>query len=630
MIGTVKTRIQGLAKSEKIALAVALVASLLIVFVLTTGIGATAIPLGNRSLIRKIQHTVVCPHGQPEAAPPVYYRIQVDHCWEFGGSTHTYFAVFDSAGNNVTVPGHFVIESDPLDINAFNLHTFNTTERHLVLHCFTLGERNTNAIFYVRLTHGQELWIDGSWYGAAGHGAVQAIAPRPGQSPHATIFESAIATVHSPSGTPASVLSGTATTAGWQVEGGNWSETSEGRFQTSRHRYSWGSNYTNFVWNLPETTSELYMTKTLVIEEGLSLPAPPPSFDFYFDPVQVNLENGPPAIQSRPVADFASLVPNAPNPLNIAINPATGTVTGSSRTYTGQIDLWEHFSDLADSDAFPRAGVYVWNVSEVHTSSGVSTMIYCNNHFQLRVWICRDGRLDYISVYSLTGASPNFTLGQKQSTISFLNRMCDQVRVDLEITKHAAGQFAVLGTPTPFIFNLALTGTGVPASITAHIYAYNTATLPAFVRTGRTVTITGGSASGFTLYHGDTLRISGLPVGTNFAVTEHAVANFSPEVHVYIGAPAIPAMPARPPIGTHVHTASAASNTQLATGTHALDAELGRNVVRFTNTFEFPPPDAGLSLSSEIPLLLVGAIPVFTLTAYISRRNRKAIEELTQ
>ncbi|MCL2745901.1 MAG: hypothetical protein FWE48_02240 [Coriobacteriia bacterium] len=347
----------------------------------------------------------------------------------------------------------------------------------------------------------------------------------------------------------------------------------------------------------------------------------PISFDFTFTPARITLEEGPPVVQSRPVTDFAGIV-DSPQTITMDMSAPTGTdAVAGTVTYSGNLDLWALFRGV-ESD-FPGAGIYVFNVAEVNSSSGTTSpsyVTYSTNRFQLRVSICRDGELYYIAVHPLTGTSPNYVVGPKQETISFTNRYRMHTP-GLEIQKYVAGNLADI--TTPFIFDLQLTANvaaPIPASITAQRFAANGTP-------SGTVTITNGVATGFTLTHGQWLVVPNLPVGTSFNVTEQNVpASFAPSAHVYIGAPATPAAPIRPLAGSHDWTGSASRGVALSTGSHALTEATGRNLAHFTNTSELPPPDTGLSINDGSALVLVAA-SLAALTTLVVVKRRKEPKE---
>jgi len=189
----------------------------------------------------------------------------------------------------------------------------------------------------------------------------------------------------------------------------------------------------------------------------------------------------------------------------------------------------------------------------------------------------------------------------------------------LEISKLVSGRHADLDTR--FIFDLVLTGSTVPASMTAHVY--NTQRVPTAlpVATGRTVAITNGQTppAGFFLYHNEKLVLRNLPAGVNFQVTERAVPEFHAAVSV---------------LNAHdqtvLHTASNQnSNTALNTGSpRALPG--GGALVSFTNTTVTPPPSTGLSIVDSASLVFIAASALTATVLLIAKsRNRKRSEEST-
>ena len=373
------------------------------------------------------------------------------------------------------------------------------------------------------------------------------------------------------------------------------------------------SSHATTVVAVLESPPNLPFIKELEMPVGMTLPSPAPSFDFNFDPVDGIRVSDSPVTYSRDIADFENLLTS---PQSIQIDSTTGNTVGGTRTYTGQINLW----DLFDLD-FPSGGVFVWNVSEEDGSSNTAPpahMSYDSARFQIWVWADRDGNLYDIRVFPIEEGEgeDDYTLGDKRENMTFTNRLSlDNMR--LEISKTVTGQFA--DRTIPFVFDLTLTeatDTTLPSPITAHVYAYNTATPPVLARTGATVTITNGQtpSGGFTLLHGERLVITGLPLGTIFNVTERATVGYAPSAEVTIG-------------GVYNWSGSATAGNSLATGNRVLSAATGTNTAAFTNNFELPPPDTGLFITSNVLVVLL-ALPVAALAVHVARRSRKAKEEL--
>ncbi|MCL2746506.1 MAG: hypothetical protein FWE48_05415, partial [Coriobacteriia bacterium] len=375
-----------------------------------------------------------------------------------------------------------------------------------------------------------------------------------------------------------------------------------------------GSHSMMLVRTELEGPREQSLTKTLELSEGTTLPAPPPSFEFNFEPVQVQVQTNPPVNSWLP-AGFDDVVTN---PQSITIDASTGA--GIPRTYTGYLDLWELFYDLADAGDFPGGGVFAWNVSEVDGSSNTVPplfMTYDVSRYQVWVWIESDGSLYDIRIFPIieseNGEDDDYTLGPKAEHINFRNTLTRQINRALEISKTVtAGHDRpyLVNFQQLFSFTLMLTGANVPASLEATIV--NTTTQAAVTGGRNPVAITGGSAT-FQLRHNETLQIPPLPPGTSFAVSESAHRDFAPELAVILD-------------GVEVHTASALANNNLPSGTHTLTTGTGRNAVDFENVHQYVPI-TGFTLS-DIPLL-VAALPLLALIAYAALRNRKEKEELS-
>jgi len=588
---------------------------------------AAALP-ANHSPSMRISHTIAGDPVAAAAAPPVAYHVSTSNSWGdpsvfHGRSSPVAFHVRDADGNNVTTPEHFTI----LPAGTNPPPVFNSAERYLMGAPFPEPPFPSiySVEFYVHLSHGEQLWSSQYWRQVSVDQPLHITAPRPGSTPAGTAaFEGAEQSTYQ--GQMISgvwhwdefpTVSATADQAdGWERVPGltGWTVRDDGTIRVLHERYSLGRG-AYFTWTLGEepTVPDLTLRKTLTLGEGVDLPTPPPSFEFDFEPTQAQVQLSPP-IQSRPVADLAGLVD--PNPQVVQVDPATGS--GTPRTYTGDLDLWELFDDMD----FPGGGVFAWNISELVGSSNTTTpyvMSYDPARFQVWVWVESDGSLYDIRIFPINeadnGDDDEYTLGAKIPYINFgntLNR--PPVDQDLEISKTVTlnhdRPYLVALDLTYFRFNLVLTGDDLPSPITATIV--NTATGTPVAGTRNPVTITGGTAE-FDLKDGETLRVPALPVGTTFNVTEVGRAEFVPSLEVFI-------------LGDSVHTASAGEGQNLSSGTHTLISGTGRNAVDFENEHQ-DIPFSGLNIVNNIPVLVI-VVPILALAAYLVWRNRKAKEEL--
>ena len=334
------------------------------------------------------------------------------------------------------------------------------------------------------------------------------------------------------------------------------------------------------------------LNKTLQMPEGTPLDVDP-TFAFRFMPVE--------RPESRPVSEVPVISPDP----TITLARNTARTEGGITTIIGSLNLRE----LLETLNFPRAGIYVYEISEVNGSSGLhnpplNNMTYDSAKYLLTVLIDRDGNVDSGIIHEIDAQG---SLGQKVEYINFVNvfTVITSEEGRLEVTKDVVGQFA--DTSQDFTFDLSLTSNPLfplASTITAKVLDSSGQEL-------REVTITDGSAT-FTLKHGERLVVEDLSVGTVFEVSERALEEFAPAVRVESG-------------GNIIHTDSATPNSNLSSDRHILSAE-GRNAADFTNTHFFSPI-MGLLIADNTALLLAAGLALAALMFAAARRRRK-IEEM--
>ncbi|MCL2438511.1 MAG: hypothetical protein FWC99_05440 [Coriobacteriia bacterium] len=351
------------------------------------------------------------------------------------------------------------------------------------------------------------------------------------------------------------------------------------------------------------------LTKTLRMPESVTTPNV--SFNFEVDPVGWMPLNGSTLLP--PTQPFFPTVGN--QTINFT-SADTGTVAGGVRTVTRSV------SDILAGTDFTQTGVYVWEVSEESSSSGMSdpySMTYSSARYEVRVYVQPGILRPHISAITVTVLSvdgPGQTVDHKTEEMLFTNTLLRIVGEPgltghnaFELQKRVDGDFADLDTQFTFALNLLNPALGSVASpLTAYVVSVEDPTVSL-----RTVTITNRAAS-FSLAHGERLVIPRLYAGTGFNAIELADARFAPSATVVLGGVA-----QTPPY-------SEDPGDLLATGDYII-ANTGRNAIEFVNTHQFSPP-TGLNMS-------VGAIGVLfvmagaALATLLATRRRKSIERLS-
>ena len=368
-------------------------------------------------------------------------------------------------------------------------------------------------------------------------------------------------------------------------------------------------------------SEEVYLSKTLQLNEGTIIPDPALSFTFNFQAVEV------PEISSRPAAQ----VPPITNQV-ITIDPTTASTAGGIIRVTGELNLWTLIVNALDTANITTGGLFVWNVHEVANSSNVNaspdpnTMTYDTSRFQIRAHTNRYGDLVALELLRMEEVEPGEWVAVlpkiDDGEINFLNTYTRMVGCEeqaaLYISKEVVGEMANL--TTPFSFTLTLTkpaltppdiGSAVAGTVTAEVVNATTG-IP--VVPARTYQIAAGTNLPFTLLHNEKLRIPQLPAGTRFSVTEAAQAQFRPEATVA-------GIPVAPATGTYPQLAV---NTALATETYIIhQTELNRASFINEHYWEIP---TGLLITSTPWIAALAATLLLALLA--AKRNRKRIEQI--
>jgi len=285
--------------------------------------------------------------------------------------------------------------------------------------------------------------------------------------------------------------------------------------------------------------------------------------------------------------------------LPVAMNHASVTAShsGGVTTLSRAVDI------LADAQ-FDEPGIYVWRISEVSGSSGVTApahMAYSPAVYYLTVTITETGTAGDTT---LSGAV-TVVVGTADVPPAAVNTMVftntHSATSTLRISKTAMGGMLPAGQQFPF--TIAITGSALcPGDATFSARLYTAATgggASTFVREevfdsgeGRTINIEGGQYFIFNT----------IAQGATFNITEAVPANFSGSVAIVVGGQTV--TPAVPDVGADD------INRNLSTGNRVIGA--GANSAAFTNVHHWEVP-TGLTVTNDDGTWVILAIAVATI-----------------
>jgi hypothetical protein len=324
---------------------------------------------------------------------------------------------------------------------------------------------------------------------------------------------------------------------------------------------------------------------------------------------------------------FGSTVTPAPADISLDMTDSSAQATVEA----GALTVTAKSANLLDSMSFPNAGLYIFEVTEIAsaTSEVDGTIDFDTGSWLLFVQVANtEGGTEIRTVImgrSAVNESGDLVLdelGRPTATAKDSGSMLFEnifVPSDigtlensaLTISKTAIGDYANLSHP--FSFNLALSAPVVPAGTTL--------TGPIWARIvdirGESETVVGEpidllTTSNFTLAHGHELRVTSLPVGTAFVVTETGTSEYVPSATVIAGS------------ATGSYAAEVGAD--LSTSSYRIsNADAGNNAA-FTNTHQ-ETTFTGLDLAA-MPLVVVLVLATVLLAMMVASRARRRIEEL--
>ena len=387
----------------------------------------------------------------------------------------------------------------------------------------------------------------------------------------------------------------------------------------------------------------------VAISKILRLPigtnTPDAKFEFHIEKISVNDDTSPEALASMP--DL-----NDSNP----IVHFTSTDKDTNAPVDNIMSIVKETGNIFDGANFPRAGIYIYEVTEVgFTNSAIDdaanlneSLTYSKALYTLRVYVANNADMTDTFVYAVgtivtekdnddqtVGSKVDATPGGDQTTYFFsqmtftndyvkTNGPVDPGKPDpvtestLNVSKTVTGDLADTGLY--FNFDLTLTVPilveNVPPYYRAYVVEGNAVindlannAAPGLIGTdggGSYIRIATSGITGISLKHGQRLVFVDTPVGTSYTVEEASAADYTPSVTVTTDFDDIVTIPG-------------VVNTALNTGTRFVGERA--NSADFTNNRTSVVP-TGININ-DLPFIGLIALPIVALIGFIAIKTRK-------
>lgn len=287
--------------------------------------------------------------------------------------------------------------------------------------------------------------------------------------------------------------------------------------------------------------------------------------------------------------------------------------------YYSTINLSTNLESTLAAASWPRAGVYVYTVSE--TAASTTGMTYSGEEYTMTVHVINAASggvftggytihaVEFRKTMEFDGTTPG---SGAKTTPLFTNRIVEETT--LVISKTVTGAYGDLTKE----FDYSITLTDIPGGAGTYTAAHLNAS-------GALISnITVGLNATFKLKHGEKLVFDGtngstkLLAGVAYELTETGVANYLPSVVVTTSGAASAAQTA-----TNAGDSLTIGNpTPIAVGIHASNPE-PHNLAVWTNDFPDPPTPTGILLDN-LPFILLILVGIGGIVGYIALKRRRA------
>ena len=342
--------------------------------------------------------------------------------------------------------------------------------------------------------------------------------------------------------------------------------------------------------------------------------------------------------------------------LATSLLPDTPAIVGGFQIFKGNVDAL----DTIDPDDFPRAGVYVYTVTE--TNGGTPNIDYSEAEYEMYVYVTNNTAMTGLEIDNVgfrivandgikitTDSLPTAVVADPTTGTNSTNAKAAPIftnkynpPVDLEVQKTVVGPFA--DTTRDFIYTLVINRPQTTANLDGNktyigtIYEGSVATADTVMVTfigiaTQGIVTTSNTKAGtgeFLLKHGQTLDFldglpeagvrEGLPAGSTYTLTEAGTAGYTASVEIWNAEATMSSSTETLP-GTLNTTLTISQTT--AGGVRALTLGDAVNRTEWTNTYQTISP-TGI-LINNLPYILLIVVAIGGFAGYIVSKRRQAI-----
>lgn len=335
--------------------------------------------------------------------------------------------------------------------------------------------------------------------------------------------------------------------------------------------------------------SEIMLTKNLSYPTGVNLPTEGLTFAFTASPTDEAPEKWNETGVVYEETGHADL--------NIASVTVDGdsSSTESSGTTTSTESLDSNVISLAEKSSFAHGGVYLYEITETQGENEDVTYDTSTKYY-LTVYVkAEDNQIDKVTLRNADGT--------KIDTLTFNNSYAPG-NLTLKVDKSVTGAYA--SHEDVFNFSITLNASAGVAAGTE----YANVTLSDGATTTEEHKVVVGTAWTFTMKHGSSISISGLPAGMTYTVTETDTNKYTESYVVTAGGKA----------GGST-TGLEATGTVTTKDPSIQEDVTDLNKVSFTNSRTSSTPTTGI-IMNNLPFILLVVVAVAGAITYVVFRKR--------
>lgn len=331
--------------------------------------------------------------------------------------------------------------------------------------------------------------------------------------------------------------------------------------------------------NVMKALSEVDLTKNLTYPDGVNIAS-----DMKFSFQATSIATAPAAWKETDKV-YETTGPSL-TIKDATIASATAGDTQANTTVEGAVEL-------AAGNSFSHGGVYLYEISEKAYETDNAVTVDSNKYY-LTVYVKSDKTVDKVTLRKADGT--------KTDKLVFNNKYAPG-NLTLEVSKMVSGDYA--SEDDTFSFTLKLNS--VPDGVTVPEEGYD-------VSSDNGATLSGGgkikvnTEYTFSLKHGQSIKIEGLPAGTDYTVTETETDKYTEYTKVTKG-------------GVVGQESQLNTITNEKVENKAANAPDDNNKAEFRNDRKSSTPVTGI-IMNNLPFILLVAVGLASAVAYFAFRRK--------